>query len=66
MMKGFILSHSFHAKCFDDNILSFTNHIYNFPSIISNNKNVIGVQFHPEKSYDNGIKFLRKFIQLND
>ena len=45
--KRFYFAHSFYAKCQKDNILSETNHTINFPSIVTNNKNIIG--FHFEK-----------------
>ncbi len=64
--KRFYFAHSFYAKCQKDNILSETTHTINFPSIVTNNKNIIGFQFHPEKSYKNGLDLLNKFIKLND
>ena len=36
---------------------------FKIPSIIKN-KNVIGVQFHPEKSQENGIHFFKKFVEI--
>jgi glutamine amidotransferase len=30
--------------------------------VIIKNKNIVGVQFHPEKSQTNGINFLKDFI----
>ena len=36
---------------------------HKIPSIIQN-KNIIGVQFHPEKSQDNGIQFFEKYIEV--
>ena len=32
-----------------------------FPAVIEN-KNIVGIQFHPEKSGHHGIDFLKKYI----
>ena len=45
----------------DDFILCNTKHDITFPSSI-NYKNIYGVQFHPEKSFLQGQKVLRNFI----
>lgn len=41
-------------------ILGTTNYGIEFPSVIARN-NVIGTQFHPEKSQDNGLRLLDNF-----
>ena len=46
-----------------DNIFAETNHSTNFPSIVIN-ENVVGFQFHPEKSSKNGLKILENFLNL--
>ena len=43
--------------------IGLTNYFKPFTSII-NNKNVYGIQFHPEKSHDSGKMLLEKFANL--
>ncbi len=60
----FYFAHSFHALCKNnDSIISFSFHGYDFPSIVSE-KNIYGVQFHPEKSYSQGFNVIKKFIDI--
>lgn len=55
--------HSFHAKCdFDDNVLMTCEYGYEFAAAIKKD-NIYGVQFHPEKSHDFGMKILRNFAK---
>ena len=44
-------------------IVAKTNYIRTFPSVV-NNKNIFGVQFHPEKSGDSGLKIFRNYINI--
>ena len=58
---NFYFVHSYHAKCNNkEDILTTTNYSYDFVSSVSKD-NMYGVQFHPEKSGDIGIKLLRNF-----
>ena len=46
-----------------NNIISYIDYDdIKIPSIIYD-KNVLGIQFHPEKSGENGIEFLREIIR---
>ena len=61
----FYFTHSYAFKCTDKkNILATTFYGEKFNSAINKN-NIYGVQFHPEKSKDNGLFFLKKFFELN-
>lgn len=60
----FYFVHSYHVVT--DNptdVLGATHYGTSFPAIVQRN-NVYGVQFHPEKSHDNGLKVLRNFANL--
>lgn len=56
--------HSFHAASTDpSDILATTHYGYDFPSIVAR-ENVFGVQFHPEKSHNVGLRILENFVDL--
>ncbi len=61
---GFYFVHSYYYECADDaNVVCKTQYGDFFHSAI-NKENIYGVQFHPEKSHDNGIQLLRNFANL--
>jgi len=56
--------HTFHVTCKDTNdIIGKTNYGYEFASAVAH-ENVMGIQPHPEKSHENGLKILKNFIGL--
>ena len=56
--------HTFHVNCENkDDIIGKTNYGYEFTSAVAH-KNIMGIQPHPEKSHDNGMKILENFIGL--
>jgi len=59
----FYFVHSFFCLPSDkSNVLFQTNYGIDFASGITNNNNIFGIQFHPEKSQKNGLKLLEKLI----
>lgn len=58
----FYFVHSYHVSCDNQaDVLAWTNHGYQFASMICRD-NILGVQFHPEKSSRFGLGFLRGFL----
>jgi len=56
--------HSYYFNCENkENILAETNYGIDFPSIV-NKENIYGLQFHPEKSSDQGLDIIKSFIDL--
>lgn len=62
--QRFYFVHSYHIVCNSmSDILTTTNYGCDFVSSFEN-KNVCGVQFHPEKSHKFGLNVLKNFIEL--
>src|SRR5687768_14024872 len=58
----FYFVHSFHLECNNDaDALTFCEHGYEFTAGIEK-ENIVGVQFHPEKSHKFGFQLMRNFI----
>ena len=56
--------HSFHAADVNPkHVLCTTDYGYAFPAVVARD-NVWGIQFHPEKSQDVGLKMLQNFVEL--
>jgi glutamine amidotransferase len=61
----FVHSYQFHVTN-ENNIISTTDYGFDFPSIVMNEKqNVVGIQFHPEKSQKQGLQILTNFSNTN-
>lgn len=55
--------HSYHAKCDSaENVLMTCDYGYEFSAAVVKD-NIMGVQFHPEKSHDFGMAILRNFVK---
>ena len=61
--QRFYFVHSFAVECNDkENILTTTNYGYEFVSSFQKD-NILGAQFHPEKSHKFGMNFFRNFVE---
>ncbi len=59
----FYFVHSFHVVCHnDDNVLATAVYGYEFTSAVIKG-NIVGTQFHPEKSHKFGMKLLKNFAE---
>jgi len=57
----FYFVHSYHVICRQPaDVLATTRYGYDFASVVRHD-NIVGVQFHPEKSHRFGLAFLREF-----
>ncbi len=60
----FYFVHSYHAVCQDPgDVLTMTRYGYEFVSAFQRN-NIMGVQYHPEKSHTFGMRLLKNFAEL--
>ncbi len=59
----FYFVHSYFFNATDrQNVLATTDYGNKFPAIVAHN-NVVGIQFHPEKSQDNGLLLIENFCE---
>jgi len=62
--KGFYFLHSYYFSCESEkDILGTTDYGINYASAV-NRKNVYGMQFHPEKSHQNGVSLFKNFSKI--
>mgnify|MGYP001397597984 FL=1 len=55
--------HSYHVQCDDAYAIGKTHYGYAFVSAVQNG-NIFGIQPHPEKSHNNGLKIIENFVNL--
>ena len=61
----FYFVHSYHVVCKqEEDVLARSNHGYDFTSSVQKG-NILGIQFHPEKSHRFGLQLLKHFAELN-
>ena len=58
----FYFVHSYYVNCKSKNVLMSTNYGEDFTSAIIKD-NIVGVQFHPEKSHCFGVEFFKNFLE---
>jgi len=64
VMNRFYFVHSYHVICANpDNVLATTSYGFDFTSAVVKD-NIMGVQFHPEKSHKFGMRLLKNFAGL--
>ncbi len=56
--------HSYHVVCDKRYTIADSDYGYRFTSAI-NRDNIYGLQPHPEKSHDNGLKILKNFMEID-
>lgn len=60
----FYFVHSYHVECADASLVAGTTpYCGGFASVVAN-RNIMGVQFHPEKSQKPGFRLLKNFLAL--
>ncbi|MBO4726803.1 MAG: imidazole glycerol phosphate synthase subunit HisH [Spirochaetaceae bacterium] len=63
-VQRYYFVHSYHAVCENtENVLMTCDYGYEFAASVANG-NVMGVQFHPEKSHDFGLAFFKNFVTM--
>ncbi len=59
----FYFVHSYYLRCNNpENVVATTTYGCDFPSVVVQD-NILGAQFHPEKSHKFGMKLLRNFVE---
>lgn len=60
---SFYFDHSYHLVCDDSVVTAFCDYGARIVSVV-NRGNIFGVQFHPEKSQNNGLRLFRNFFNM--
>jgi glutamine amidotransferase len=60
--RNFYFVHSYHAVCDEQYVIASFDYGREFTAAVQY-LNIVGMQFHPEKSQQNGMKALKQFIE---
>ena len=63
--QRFYFTHSYYVECDSLVSISTTNYGISFTSALRRN-NIVGTQFHPEKSHKSGFQVVRNFCEINE
>jgi len=55
--------HSYHVVCAKKYVIGRTKYGYDFISAVQK-ENIYGIQPHPEKSHESGLKIIKNFIKV--
>ncbi len=62
--QRFYFVHSYHVRCMDNaDVLMETRYGYDFTAAVQHD-NIVGTQFHPEKSHRYGMQLLKNFAEM--
>lgn len=62
--ERYYFANSYYVDCAKKYHIAISKHSIDFPSVVKMN-NIYGVQFHPEKSYDQGMKIIKNFCSYD-
>ncbi len=60
--EKFYFAHSYYVDCKEEYIYAYSDYSIKFPAIVRQN-NFYGIQFHPEKSNQNGMELLKRILK---
>lgn len=58
----FYFVHSYHVNCDDEYVVATCDYGYEFNAAVAKD-NIVAFQFHPEKSYKNGLHLLENYLE---
>ena len=62
--SGYYFNHSYYVDCAADVTVATSHHQFDFPVMVKKNK-FYGVQFHPEKSQNNGLQLINTLVRAD-